>query len=42
MMCYYEEGKLDFYQLDKDILARYKITDEKQFKTVINKLESAL
>ncbi len=42
MMCYYEEGKLDFYQLDKEILAQYKITDEKQFKAVISKLESAL
>jgi len=42
MMCYYEEGKLDFYQLDKEILSKYKITDEKQFKAVIKKLKAAL
>lgn len=42
MMCYYQEGMLDFYQLDKEVLAQYKITDEKQFKAVIKKLESAI
>lgn len=35
MMQYYDEKKVEFYQVDKNILKKFKIGDEKQFKSVL-------
>ena len=35
MMQYYDEKQVEYYQVDKMILKKFKIGDEKQFKTVL-------
>ena len=35
MMQYYDEKQVEFYQVDKEILKKFKIGDEKQFKTIL-------
>ena len=42
MMQYYDEKIADFYQIDKKILRRYDISDEKQFKSMITKMKTSL
>jgi hypothetical protein len=42
MMQYYDEKMADFYQIDKKILRKYGITDEKQFKTMITEMKTSL
>ena len=42
MMQYYDERIVDFYQVDRKILANYGITDEKQFKTMITQMKTSL
>ena len=40
MMQYYDEKQVDFYQVDKDILKKFNITDEKQFKSVLVQMKN--
>ena len=42
VMNYYDEEMVDFYQIDKEILSEFNIFNEKQFKSVIQKLNSAM
>ena len=42
MMQYYDEKIADFYQIDKKILSKYGISDEKQFKTMITQMKTSL
>lgn len=41
MMQYYDEKAVDFYQIDKDILQEFKISDEKQFNYLIKLMKEA-
>ena len=42
MMQFYDEKVVDFYQVDKNILRTYGISDEKQFKTMITQMKTSL
>ena len=42
MMQYYDEKIADFYQIDRKILKKYGILDEKMFKTMITKMKTSL
>ena len=41
IMAYYEEGLVDFYQIDKEVLSEYQIQTEEQFKAIIKKLSDS-
>jgi len=40
VMQYYSEGKLEFYQIDRDMLSLFKIGDETQLNFIINQIKS--
>ena len=42
LMGYYEDGTADFYQIDKNLLSKFDITDENQFKSAIQRLKDAM
>lgn len=39
MMTYYQNGQVGFSQIDSDIFAQFKITNEEQFASISNKLK---
>ncbi len=42
MMQFYDEKIADFYQVDKKLLSKYGIADEKQFKSMITQMKTSL
>ncbi len=41
LMTHYQNKEIDFYQIDPEVLALYKIKNEKQFSTISEQLEKA-
>ena len=39
MLANYEEGLVDFYQIEPEVLARFKIKTEEQFIALAEKIE---
>lgn len=41
MMAHYSDNSVDYYQIDPEILASFKIKSEDQLKTIVERMESA-
>ena len=41
MMAHYSDKSVDYYQIDPEILASFKINSEEQLNTIVNRMESA-
>ncbi|MCR5402107.1 MAG: HDOD domain-containing protein [Treponema sp.] len=42
LMVHYTDGECDFYQVDRSILAQFKITSEEQFKMIVDRINQKM